>query len=108
MLLALSLAKSRKINPKLRTRVITGLRSLPDTIEETLKLKDAILEIAPEIANKDNALFLGRGIFYPIAKEGAFKLKEISSIKIFKLKTYFLSIFISNFFFESFYFFFDI
>ena len=80
MLLALSLAKSRKINPKLRTRVITALRSLPDTVEETIKLKDTIIEIAPEIANKDNALFLGRGIFYPIAKEGALKLKEISYI----------------------------
>ena len=80
MLLALSLAKSREKNPKLRTRVITALRSLPDTVEETLKLKDTILEIAPEIANKDNALFLGRGIFYPIAKEGALKLKEISYI----------------------------
>ena len=80
MLLALSLAKSRDKNPKLRTRVITAMRSLPDTIEETLKLKDTILEIAPEIANKDNALFLGRGIFYPIAKEGALKLKEISYI----------------------------
>ena len=80
MLLALSLAKSRGKNPKLRTRVITALRSLPDTVEETLKLKDIILEIAPEIANKDNALFLGRGIFYPIAKEGALKLKEISYI----------------------------
>ena len=80
MLLALSLAKSRGKNPKLRTRVITALRSLPETVEETLNLKDTILEIAPEIANKDNALFLGRGIFYPIAKEGALKLKEISYI----------------------------
>ena len=80
MLLALSLAKSRNKNPKLRTRVITAMRSLSDTINEALKLKDEILEIAPEIANKDNALFLGRGIFYPIAKEGALKLKEISYI----------------------------
>ena len=80
MLLALSLAKSRDRNPKLRSRVITAMRSLPDTINETLKLKDQILEIAPEIANKDNALYLGRGIFYPIAKEGALKLKEISYI----------------------------
>ena len=80
MLLALSLAKSRDVNPKLRTRVITAMRSLADTVEETLKLKDKILEIAPEIASKDNALFLGRGIFYPIAKEGALKLKEISYI----------------------------
>ena len=80
MLLALSLAKSRNKNPKLRTRVITAMRSLSDTINETLKLKDEILEIAPEIASKDNSLFLGRGIFYPIAKEGALKLKEISYI----------------------------
>ena len=80
MLLALSIAKSRRKNPKLRTRVVTALRTLPDTIEETLKLKEIITELAPEIASKENALFLGRGIFYPIAKEGALKLKEISYI----------------------------
>ena len=80
MLLALSLAKSRKKNPKLRTRVVTALRSLPDTVEETLKLKESITDLAPEVASKNNALFLGRGIFYPIAKEGALKLKEISYI----------------------------
>ena len=80
MLLALSLAKSREVNPKLRTRVITALRALPEIINETLELKDQILEVAPAIASKDNALFLGRGVFYPIAKEGALKLKEISYI----------------------------
>ena len=80
MLLALSLAKSRDKNPKLRTRVITAMRSLSETVQETLKLKDEIIQIAPEIAKKDNALFLGSGIFYPIAKEGALKLKEISYI----------------------------
>ena len=80
MLLSLSLAKSKDLNPKLRTRVVTGLRSLPEVIEETLLLKDQILEMAPAIASKDNALFLGRGMFYPIAKEGALKLKEISYI----------------------------
>ena len=80
MLLALSLAKSREMNPKLRTRVVTALRKLPEVVEESLNLKNQIAEIAPEIAEKDNALFLGRGIFYPIAKEGALKLKEISYI----------------------------
>ena len=80
MLLSLSLAKSKELNPKLRTRVVTGLRSLPEVIEETLLLKDQILQMAPAIASKDNALFLGRGMFYPIAKEGALKLKEISYI----------------------------
>ena len=80
MLLALSLAKSRDLNPMVRTRVVTGVRTLPEVINETLELKNKILEIAPEIASKDNALFLGRGMFYPIAKEGALKLKEISYI----------------------------
>ncbi len=80
MLLALSLAKSRDRNPKLRARVVAALRSLPETLLESLKLRDTIVEIAPDIATKDNALFLGRGIFYPIAKEGALKLKEISYI----------------------------
>jgi glucosamine--fructose-6-phosphate aminotransferase (isomerizing) len=80
MLLALSLAKSRELNPILRKRVVTALRTLPEVIHETLKLKDQILAIAPAIASKDNALFLGRGVFYPIAKEGALKLKEISYI----------------------------
>ena len=80
MLLTLSLAKSRNLNPMLRTRLVNGLRALPEIINETLELKDQIIKIAPNIANKENALFLGRGIFYPIAKEGALKLKEISYI----------------------------
>ena len=80
MLLALSLAKSRDLNPILRGRIVKALRLLPETIAEALLSKEQLTEIAPNIANKDNALFLGRGIFYPIAKEGALKLKEISYI----------------------------
>ena len=80
MLLTLSLAKARNLNPKLRQRIVTALRALPEIITQTLELKDSIIEMAPAIANKDNALFLGRGIFYPVAKEGALKLKEISYI----------------------------
>ena len=80
MLLALSLAKSRGLNPKLRGRIVQALRLLPETIVEALNSKEQMIEIAPNIASKDNALFLGRGIFYPIAKEGALKLKEISYI----------------------------
>ena len=78
MLLALSLAKSRGLNPKLSGRIVQALRLLPETIAEALNSKEQMIEIAPNIANKDNALFLGRGIFYPIAKEGALKLKVIS------------------------------
>lgn len=80
MLLTLSLAKASGANPRLRARVIKALRQMPDIIEKSLELKDDIVDIASEIAQQDNALFLGRGMFYPIAKEGALKLKEISYI----------------------------
>jgi glucosamine--fructose-6-phosphate aminotransferase (isomerizing) len=80
MLLTLSLAKARNLNPRLRGRVVGALRALPETISESLKLKAKIIKIAKDIAKKDNALFLGRGIFYPIAQEGSLKLKEISYI----------------------------
>ncbi len=80
MLLVLSLAKSKELNPLLRKRVVTALRLLPDSINESFKLKEQIKAIADDIAKKDNSLFLGRGIFYPVAKEGALKLKEISYI----------------------------
>ena len=80
MLLTLALAKASGKNPRLRGRIIEALRTLPEKISEALLLKDEITSFASEIANKNNALFLGRGIFYPIAKEGALKLKEISYI----------------------------
>ena len=80
MLLTLSLAKAFGTNPKLRARVIQALRQMPEIVEKSLELKDDIVNIASEIAQQDNALFLGRGMFYPIAKEGALKLKEISYI----------------------------
>ena len=80
MLLTLSLAKASGTNPKLRSRVIQALRQMPDIVEKSLELKEDIVDIASEIAQQDNALFLGRGMFYPIAKEGALKLKEISYI----------------------------
>ena len=60
--------------------MVGALRALPEIISESLKLKSKIIKIAKEIAKKDNALFLGRGIFYPIAQEGSLKLKEISYI----------------------------
>jgi len=80
MLLTLSLTKAFGTNPRLRARVIQALRQMPEIVEKSLELKDDIVDIASEIAQKDNALFLGRGMFYPIAKEGALKLKEISYI----------------------------
>ena len=80
MLLAMSIAKSLNKDKGLRKSLAHELRSLPKVIEETLNLSDEILSIVPNIADKHNALFLGRGMFFPIVQEGALKLKEISYI----------------------------
>ena len=80
MLLAMSIAKSLDRDQGLRKNLASELRALPDVIKEALKLSDEIHSIVPNIADKHNALFLGRGMFFPIVQEGALKLKEISYI----------------------------
>ena len=60
--------------------LVEALRTLPDLVKSTLKLDDQIRHIAEKFVDKDHALFLGRGSHYPIALEGALKLKEISYI----------------------------
>ncbi|MFT7561364.1 MAG: glucosamine--fructose-6-phosphate aminotransferase (isomerizing), partial [Flavobacteriales bacterium] len=59
---------------------IKELKQLPASIEESFKLATDIESLAEEFADKQHALFLGRGDQYPIAMEGALKLKEISYI----------------------------
>jgi glucosamine--fructose-6-phosphate aminotransferase (isomerizing) len=80
MLLAMSIAKSLGRDQDLRKNLANELRALPEVIRETLTLSDEISKIVPNIADKHNALFLGRGMFFPIVQEGALKLKEISYI----------------------------
>jgi len=80
MLLAMSIAKSLGRDKDLRKNLANELRALPEVIRETLTLSDEISKIVPNIADKHNALFLGRGMFFPIVQEGALKLKEISYI----------------------------
>jgi len=61
-------------------RLIYGLTALPSLAEKTLKLNEQILELAHVIKDSRNALYLGRGYLFPVALEGALKLKEISYI----------------------------
>ena len=61
-------------------KVVVGLQKLPGLIKDALAQEERIRNLAREFADKDNALFLGRGTMFPIAKEGALKLKEISYI----------------------------
>ena len=79
LLLAVTLARST-IDKKQRAKLIQLLRELPDEIDEVLKLSERIRELADLFANKQHALFLGRGLQYPVALQGALKLKEISYI----------------------------
>jgi len=59
---------------------VDALHSLPKTIEQVLGLDERIREVAEQFVEKRHALFLGRGVQYPVAMEGALKLKEISYI----------------------------
>lgn len=60
--------------------IVNNLEEIPAKVEETLKLNDSIREIAKTFVDKRNAIYLGRGINFPVALEGALKLKEISYI----------------------------
>jgi glutamine---fructose-6-phosphate transaminase (isomerizing) len=80
-LLALALAQVRgRLSDEQEAAHLKALRHLPVSIGAVLALEPQIIAWAEEFARKENALFLGRGLHYPIALEGALKLKEISYI----------------------------
>ncbi len=62
------------------TNIILGLRQLPSKVQQILDNEDSIVECAKYLAEYKNVLFIGRGINFPVALEGALKLKEISYI----------------------------
>jgi glucosamine--fructose-6-phosphate aminotransferase (isomerizing) len=68
------------VSAKQETAYLAQLRHLPAAINSVLALEPQIIAWAEEFSRKENALFLGRGLHYPIALEGALKLKEISYI----------------------------
>ncbi|MCY4656961.1 MAG: glutamine--fructose-6-phosphate transaminase (isomerizing) [Gammaproteobacteria bacterium] len=78
LLLAVLLARFRRNDVDLESEVVQALHQLDSTIAEVLKLSSRMKELAREFVDRDHALFLGRGTQYPIALEGALKLKEIS------------------------------
>ena len=80
MLLVVAIGKVRNIDRSLSAAIVKELIELPGQIEKTLKLDARIEAIAEDFVDKNDALFLGRGVHYPIAMEGALKLKEISYI----------------------------
>jgi len=80
-LLAVSLAKrAGKVSPEREKELLHELRHLPKALHAVLALEPQIIAWSDAFAKCENALFLGRGMHYPIALEGALKLKEISYI----------------------------
>jgi glucosamine--fructose-6-phosphate aminotransferase (isomerizing) len=79
-MLVVALAKSHGGDAERERGLVSRLIELPGLIDKTLALDGAIRELATRFVDKRHALFLGRGALYPIALEGALKLKEISYI----------------------------
>ncbi|MBT8232250.1 MAG: glutamine--fructose-6-phosphate transaminase (isomerizing), partial [Bacteroidia bacterium] len=80
-MLAIKLAIIKEtINPSEVQKYIKAIHQLPTLVEGALKTKNVIKKIVKKLSNNNNALFLGRGLNFPVALEGALKLKEISYI----------------------------
>ena len=80
LMLTLALGRRNGMSEQKQQEVIVALQGLPDYVQQTLELDADIEKLSEEFIPKRHALFLGRGIQYPIAMEGALKLKEISYI----------------------------
>ncbi len=80
LLLAVALGRSRGLSQETETSIVHALHQLPDCIAQVLDADAVIQKVAEAFIEKDHSLFLGRGVHYPVALEGALKLKEISYI----------------------------
>jgi glucosamine--fructose-6-phosphate aminotransferase (isomerizing) len=80
LLLTTVIGRYRGLDAETEKQRVALLRTLPGKLEEALALDATIQTVAEQFAEKRHALFLGRGIHYPVAMEGALKLKEISYI----------------------------
>ncbi|MEX0963758.1 MAG: glutamine--fructose-6-phosphate transaminase (isomerizing) [Pseudohongiellaceae bacterium] len=80
LILSIVLGRRTGLSARQESKLVNELATLPGLIDETLKLSSQIKKVSKQFSDKHHSLFLGRGIQYPIAKEGALKLKEISYI----------------------------
>ena len=79
-LLTLSIGRHKGLDERVEKKLVKNLHQLPELCSKVLELDSVIQQVSESFANKQHALFLGRGEQYPIALEGALKLKEISYI----------------------------
>jgi len=79
-LITLLIARRKNLSMAEGKKIVEALKSLPDKITDILKLNDRIEQLAEKFKDANNFLYLGRGYQFPVALEGALKLKEISYI----------------------------
>ncbi len=79
-MMAIDIGRHRHLSAERTSEIITGLSAIPEKIEQALELEDEVKGLVARFGERDNWLFLGRGVNYPVAIEGALKLKEISYI----------------------------
>ena len=80
LMLTLALGRLHGLSAAAENTISNSLRALPESLDLVMQLENEIIEMAEDFDQKEHALFLGRGIHYPVAMEGALKLKEISYI----------------------------
>lgn len=79
-LLTVMIARGKTMSAEMGRRIVQELKALPQKVEEALKCDEQVQQVVREFKDNTNFLYLGRGYNYPVALEGALKLKEISYI----------------------------
>lgn len=80
LMTALKFARSRRMSQEEGRRMVADIEAIPDLVERVLAKNDEIAKVAERYMDQKSAFFIGRGYMYPVALEGALKLKEISYI----------------------------
>ena len=80
LMIALKVARAHRLSSEQGVRIAKEIERIPELVQWVLETNDKITEVAKAYAHYDNAFFIGRGYMYPVALEGALKLKEISYI----------------------------
>ena len=80
LMTALKMGRPRRLSREAGDRLVADISRIPELIGEVLKTNDAIAKVAEKYANENDMFFIGRGILYPTALEGALKIKEVAYV----------------------------
>ncbi len=79
-MIAIDMGRRRHLSPERTLEILDELAGIPDKVAEALRVEDQVKDLAGRLVAHNNWLYLGRGVNYPVALEGALKLKEVSYI----------------------------